>query len=93
MSKYHPEVTLDVSWYEGLSPDFGGSIKIVSENERFTFDLDPRPVMNKTIACFRNAIREELEHYNVQNNSEFCDAVYAGFCEYMERLFSGRMNR
>lgn len=90
--KYQPEVTLDVSYYQGFpSIDYGGTIRVVGE--WITFDLDARPVIGKTMKCFGDAIQQELAKYGMKDDQEFCDAVYAGFCEYIERLFSGRFNR
>ena len=93
MKKYYPEVTLEVTGGQGIGTHYGGVVRIVSG--RTTIDFDPSDVIGETVACFTRELRKELERYNalIGDDDEFKDAVYAGFCEYMERLFSGRFNR
>ena len=91
--KYYPEVYVEVTGAQGIGTHYGGVVRIVSS--RTTIDFDPSDVIGKTVACFTRELRKELERYNalIGNDEEFTDAVRAGFCEYMERLFSGRLNR
>lgn len=103
MSKYYHDVTLDITGSIGdisgkpgvghycLGPYYGGVVRIVSDF--LSVDFDPRNVIGKTVDCFKREIQKELERFGALNDEEFTDAVYAGFCEYMERLFSGRLNR
>lgn len=93
-TKYIPYVTLDVTASTGVGPYYGGSIKI--EWGRISIELNPDPVISKTIAAFQKAIQEEIDGLiwrDLKADPDFKDAVYAGFCEYMERMFSGRFNR
>lgn len=91
MSKYHPEVYVEVTGAQGIGPYFGGYVRIVSDF--LSVDFDPRNVIGETFACFERELRKELERFGALNDQEFTDAVRAGFFEYMERLFSGRLNR
>lgn len=97
MSKYHHETELDVTsdYGQGIcyGPHYGGSIKVINESERLTVEFSPDNVIGETVACFNRELRKELARYGTVDDEGFKDAVYAGFCEYMERLFSGRMNR
>ena len=89
--KYYPEVYLEVTGGDGIGTHFGGVVRIVSS--RIALDFDPNNVIGKTVDCFNREMRKEIERLGALDDKELRDAVYAGFCEYMERLFSGRLNR
>lgn len=98
MKKYYPEVYLEVTGAQGLGTHYGGYVRVVNENERLTVEFDTGRVIGETVACFNRELKKELDAYarrfgGALNDQEFKDAVYAGFCDYMERLFSGRFNR
>lgn len=91
MKKYYPEVYVEVTGAQGIGPHYGGYVRVV--NDFLSVDFDPRNVIGETVACFKREVRKEPERFGALNDQEFTDAVYAGFCDYMERLFSGRFNR
>lgn len=98
MKKYHPEVYVEVTGAQGIRTYFGGYVQVINERERFTVEFDTDNVIGATVACFNRELQKELDAYarrfgGALNDQEFTDAVRAGFCDYMERLFSGRMNR
>lgn len=97
MSKYHPEVYVEVTGAQGIGTYFGGYVQVINESERLTVEFDTDNVIGATVACFNRELQKELDAYarrfGALNDQEFTDAVRAGFCEYMERLFSGRLNR
>lgn len=98
MSKYYPEVNVEVTGAQGVGTHFGGYVQVINDSERLTVEFDPDNVIGATVACFNHELQKELDAYarrfgGALNDQEFADAVRAGFCEYMERLFSGRLNR
>lgn len=98
MKKYYPEVYLEVTGAQGIGTHYGGYVRVVNESESLTVDFNPDNVIGETVACFNRELQKELDAYarrfgGALNDQEFKDAVYAGFCEYIERLFSGRLNR
>lgn len=87
---YTRHVATQGSLYTGKPMHYFGSITIYSDESRTKkeYVVEAEQVIQKTMDCFQDGIRKELERIGRLDDDEFCTEVHAGFCEYMRYIFN-----
>lgn len=72
---------------------FGGAItiRVGSQNDpqSYTYTFAPGNVVDKTMDCFLDAIKQEIDASFLPNDKALHDAVYRAYGDYMTKLFNG----